>query len=614
MNDDALLNEIALLLSQLRVARRAIEDIERSTARYNNFAFAAALSAGTGFGAPPLFGGALKVWVVNINDLAPSAGGGFIEQLLGGLGRFFGGFGGGFIGGILGGVSLPVLIGQVHNIAASVERILARIGVNKSSPGAPGTATPPEPEGPGLLQELKEWKGIFTTFTALFQAASGNPVQAESTASSMTDGAQRWLRIVEASSGVIDGIDRVVRGLTILIPVLVGALAELVARLDQMKLAVVELLRFLLQEIFLLRGVLLAAIFDTIAAIARLVSAVLSILSEGLSSIATNIFGLFKDIFSASLNIIQFLADGLQNTVNAVVRWLVNIIGQALSSIASSVIFQELVHVVDVLPLVLPPLVIALQGVGAASAIDDAALSEARKLNEKAMASLPKAAAGNSALDLAAPPSIAATLLPPDTTPKLLDNVDKSLESAKSKITDTLDAASGMLDTVTQQLQDSVKDKGFTDSLRGYTDTLRANSETLAKAISLQTEAGAHLETGGPKTGLEDIAIAYETWLKDGGLKQILVNFTDYFKKPEGIGPLKDKVFGPAVLDRPRATVDIQDVVIQVSEPSEATAPKSAEGHGAQDSDEIFHRFLEFMHDLTERGMKFTPGSPVLQR
>ncbi len=37
---DELIHQIGLLLSQLRVARRAMEDIERSTARYNSFAFA----------------------------------------------------------------------------------------------------------------------------------------------------------------------------------------------------------------------------------------------------------------------------------------------------------------------------------------------------------------------------------------------------------------------------------------------------------------------------------------------------------------------------------------------------------------------------------------------
>ena len=59
--DDDLLTNIGLMLTQVRYARRALEDIERSTARYAGFAFASALSAGPAFGAPPMLDGALKV-------------------------------------------------------------------------------------------------------------------------------------------------------------------------------------------------------------------------------------------------------------------------------------------------------------------------------------------------------------------------------------------------------------------------------------------------------------------------------------------------------------------------------------------------------------------------
>src|SRR4051812_36846806 len=130
--DDDLVQEIGLLLTQLRYARRSLEDIERSTARYASFAFASALAAGPRFGEPPMFGGALKVYVVNINDLAPGGGvAGLLEGLLGGIGRLFGGFFGGLVGGTIGGVALPYMIHQVEKIAASVERIVKQLGVPK---------------------------------------------------------------------------------------------------------------------------------------------------------------------------------------------------------------------------------------------------------------------------------------------------------------------------------------------------------------------------------------------------------------------------------------------------------------------------------------------------
>ena len=42
MDEDALIGQIGLLLTQLRYVRRALEDIERSTARYASLSIAAA--------------------------------------------------------------------------------------------------------------------------------------------------------------------------------------------------------------------------------------------------------------------------------------------------------------------------------------------------------------------------------------------------------------------------------------------------------------------------------------------------------------------------------------------------------------------------------------------
>ncbi len=86
MNEDMIIMQIGLILTQLRAARRAVEMIERSTANYAGGTFVQAAALGARFGAPPLENGALRVYVVNINDLAPG-GGTFLEQILGGVGR-----------------------------------------------------------------------------------------------------------------------------------------------------------------------------------------------------------------------------------------------------------------------------------------------------------------------------------------------------------------------------------------------------------------------------------------------------------------------------------------------------------------------------------------------
>jgi hypothetical protein len=614
MGDD-LLTAIGLMLTQLRVARRALEDIERSTARYNSFAFASALSAGASFGAPPMFGGALKVWIVNINDLAPGAGDGFLEQLLGGLGRFLGGLGGGALGGILGGWKLPDMIGQIQKIADTVERILIRLGVDLS--GAAKKDTGKKTEEPGLLDTLNQWIGVMKAFTGLFQAGAGKPEEAQKTADSLTPGAERWLAIVKSASELMNGIDRVVQGLIFLVPIVVGALAELITRLDTIKLAILDLLQFLLQELFILRGVLLVTIYDTLSAAAKLASSILGILSVAMNSIAASIFRILQDIFDAAIATIKFLSDGLQNTVDTVARWLVDTIGDVLFSIGDSIVFREIVHIVDVLPAILPPLVYAIRGEDAFKALDTAALTAAAGKTVAGPAAPGTPGARRSA-GLVSPPLISTTLTPPADFATLSSTVGTALSDVNAQLKNTFGTATGALNIMSQQLDDAAKDKTFTDGLKQHTDEVRANSKTLADALKLaQDQAIANAKAERPKTGLDVIAKAYEDWLAGNGLQSLLTNVTEYFKKSAVADVFKDKAVGPSAIDRPRATVDIQDVVIELEPPAPPQpGPKEGELIAKEPGltrDDLLKMLAELSHELTERGFKFAPGSLIMQ-
>src|SRR5690606_20550494 len=132
--DEELNNSIALLLTQTRFARRALEDIERATASYGSFAFTSVIAAGKRFGEPPLFDGALKVHIVNIGDLAPGSGfGALIEGLLGGAGRFAGNLIGGIFGGAIASPILAWNLPAIERLAGRIENILRLLGI--------GTAT-----------------------------------------------------------------------------------------------------------------------------------------------------------------------------------------------------------------------------------------------------------------------------------------------------------------------------------------------------------------------------------------------------------------------------------------------------------------------------------------
>lgn len=597
MDEDDLINAIGLLMTQLRVARRALEDIERSTARYNNFAFAAALSAGAKFGEPPMFGGALKVWVVNINDLAPGAGGGFIEQLLGGIGRLFGGFGGGLLGGTVGGVALPIMIGQVQKIADSVERILMRLGIDLSADKKKGEE---DQKGPGLISTLTGLKDIFTTFTSLFLAASGKPGEAEKNSTSLTPGAERWLAIVKSTSDLMTGIDRVIQGLTFLIPIVVGALAEFIVQLDRIKLAVVQLLQFLLRELFLLRGVVLVTFYDTLSAVAKLASSIMGILSVAVNSIVSSMFNIFGEVFKAAIAAIKFISDGLQTTIDRIARWLVDVIGDVLFTIGDSLVFREVVHVVQMLPGILPPLVLAIRGEKAFSSIDTEALKKAAAVTTAA-AARPGTGLGSSTLP--SPPLISETLQSKKQFDDLTATVGDSLGKVNSQLNNTFGTATGAFKAIQNQLDDAVKDKTFTDTLQPHIAEVRKNSETLADALKRSEEAAAQAASKHPATGLEVIATAYEEWLKSNGLKQLLDNVTDYFKRPEAGDVFRDKAVGPTTIDRPRATVDIQDVIIQLKPPdTDSVEGKGSKQPGAMASDELLELFFEAVRDFSQRG------------
>jgi len=67
--EDTIITQLGLLLTTMRYSRRALEDIERSTAKYTGLAFAPLFAEAPKFGQPPMLNGALKVYIVNINDL-----------------------------------------------------------------------------------------------------------------------------------------------------------------------------------------------------------------------------------------------------------------------------------------------------------------------------------------------------------------------------------------------------------------------------------------------------------------------------------------------------------------------------------------------------------------
>jgi hypothetical protein len=614
--DGDLVTQIGLMLTQLRYARRALEDIERSTQRYTTFAFAGALSVGPGFGAPPMFGGALKVHVVNINDLAPGGGmAGLLEGLLGGVGRFFGGLFGGFVGGTIGGIALPVMIAKIETIVAAIERISARLGTSKEPvPGTGQAAKPAEANG-GLLGKLDEIKGVVDSFTALFQAAAGQPKQAGETANPLTPAGERWLRILETANMLISGISLVIKGLTLLIPEVIGAIAYLFNKLDAIKLAVIELLQFILKEALLLRGVALTVLFDTLSAAAKLAANVLGILGVTISDVIKSIFGIFNSVFDAALAAIDFLSKGLAATVDALLKWLTQSVITVLTVLGDTRVFRVAVYAIQSLPYILPSL-IQLKNDRTISKEDQEALDNAKKLTIA-----PPAAPGASAVTLPLFPQVSATLLDPDAVKALHGTIDKSQTTVTTLMGQLFDDTSKGMQRLGDRLDAAASDKVFNEALEKHTKALSERASALADALApAQEKAEA---AGKQPSGFGVIAKAYEDWLSsDTGLKSLLGHITDFIKETPTSGPqaeasLPAKVKPLSMIDRPRATVEIDDLVIQLAPPPERELPGGVPGVMKALSDhspeEFLRAIVELMHEMDQRGMSFGPGSLALQ-
>jgi hypothetical protein len=606
--EEEIITQLGLILTQLRFTRRAVEDIERSTARYGGFTFATALAAGPRFGEPPMVSGALKVYVVNINDLAPGGGiGGFLEGLLGGIGRFFGSFFGGLVGGTISGVSLPFMIGQLNRLAERIERILTLVGVGTR----PATAATPEPAraetaggGLNLTATLAQVERVVNTFTALFQAASTGPEAAARTSSfPSTPGGERWLAMLTTASAILTGIAHVVDGLVLLVPILIGALAFVITRLDDVKLAFMDMLQFVLRNVLLLRGVVLTTLFDTVAAAARLGANVLGILATAVERILGSLFTMVGTLLDVAVSAIRFVANGLQRTIDALLRWLVETAFVVLTRLGDTLVFRFIVHVVQLLPGIIPPLWELKFGKTFTGSISAPPLG-------------PPAFPGALA-PLPAFPDLAAIITPSATA------FGTSVTTAAGTLTREMRGIFGAGGSALAGLSGSLEraaagEARASERLGEHYRTVRDRSRDFAAALTPAVEASRRE----PATGFEAIAQAYESWLGTGGLDTLLGTITEHFRRGPTTGAaaatsLPGTVATGAVGERPRATIEIDAITIELAPPPTGAAAATTGGVSSitpeQPEQVSLSMLTELFHELEERGWNPALGPLVTQ-
>jgi hypothetical protein len=542
--DGEIVTQLGLLLTQMGYARRALEDIERATARYAGIAVNLT-GGGRPFGAPPMLDGALKVYVINLGDLlADRSGPGLLEGLLGGAGRFLGGFIGGAAGGVLGGIALPYNLAQVAAITKSVAEILARLG-----------SDPDKGQG-GFWTHLSELNAFVDKVRALFTTLTPKPAQsakpaaaAAATGEGFGPPPQAWLDTFQKLREVIDG-------LTTLVPLLVGALADLLYRLGDIRAAVAGFLDFVLERTLLLRGVILVTVFDTVAAAADLGAQVLTVMAGAAGPMLTSVVKVVDALLDVGISGLALLGAGLKKIVDGLMVFLSQGIGNLLLFLGDTRVFRVIVHLVDVLPLVLPALLRLFDK--QLTPEETTALTAAKNVATQG----PKAGFTAPPGQIAAFPDLGAAALAGGPLRQFQDDLKSASTRAVTAVHDGITAAAQASYQIANTAAGAVK-KADTQL---DTDLGRVGSS----AVELQKAfAAAEARTAPPaaKSGLAAVAEAYESWLAKDGMRTLLGALNRELAAsaatPEGAGGLAGRIAAAGGEGR-QATVEVGEVVVEL--------------------------------------------------
>ncbi|MES2055448.1 MAG: hypothetical protein V4564_05855 [Pseudomonadota bacterium] len=624
--DDFVAAAIGALLTQLRSARRALEDVQRSTSRYGGFEFSKAFASGERFGAPPLFDGALMVHVVNINDLAPgNSFGGFIEAMLGGVGNFFGNLIGGVVGGTLSGLALPKMIERLDRIVPKIGEIIDKLGIGKDKAKPDDAKSAPEAQaktGESLLATFEGIRDLVKDVTALFEVGAGKGTDgaadaARTSQKPLTETGERWMAILNGVNIFLERTNRLVEGLILLIPMAVGAIAFLIANLAEIRRALLETIQFLLRNALVLRGVLLTIVFETVASAARLAANIVGIIGDTILSVLTAIFAIIKKLLEAAFDALEALASALKEVVEKLLTWLVDGLFNVLRAIGDLTVFRTVDHLVKVLPALL-------------SAIYMLKASKALPADVQGMLTAAHDAAFNPAPAAAAQPGTGGPVVNqgPATTAQIIGKfpdfgtdfkalgatLGSAVDATGADVVNDVKVSIGSITTtlggVSGRFDKAARDEATFSSgvLTKYGAQITANAGDLTKAITTPVAADT------APTGFELIAKSYEQWLTGGGMKSVLdeasKHFTDAPKQGDG-APTGALRLLRGQFDRPRASIEIDEVEI-VIQPGEAPmkfekSPPSEWGPGdfpTHSDENIWLAVRRHERELEDRGIR----------
>jgi hypothetical protein len=375
----------------------------------------------------------------------------------------------------------------------------------------------------------------------------------------------------------------VIGGLIILVPIVTGALASLVVRLDDIKLAVLGVLTFAVENTLVLGSVIVVTVADTIAAAADLGGRVLGIIAglvdQVLASATTVIEAAVKAIFAA----IRLLGTGLKTTVDALLPWMVGVIGYVLNVLGDTSVFRFMYHLADILPRVLPAIA-EIKG----TPLSKDALDELKKMTPGmpppaapgAAPELPKMADFGAAFDKAG-------------VKDFTDSLHAAGATLRAETHRSLGASQGALEDIGKTVRSRISaGGGYREDLDRHLVNIKADSKVLASTLEDARKKAA----AAPRSGLTEVAEAYETWLRKGGMATLMQSIDkELARSPRLLEAVGAATTGASAY---RATVEIDAVVVELNPQGERV--RELLDHGAAPSPIAAWR--SWVQEIEERG------------
>jgi hypothetical protein len=545
VDEEELITQMGLLLSQVRFSRLALENIERSTSKYAGLSITLAGAGTAALGAPPLLNGALKVHVVNLGDLAGASLGDTIFGILGGAGRFLGGFFGGLVGGTVSGFAFPYTVGQINSITKNITELLTLLGAKGEQTSDKG--------GTGFLGMLESLNGTLDKVRDVLTGATSAPGEAGAL------NVEKWVELARQVKPIING-------LIIVAPLLTGTLASVLNRLPGIQNGVLDLLEFAVRNALRLRAVVFAVVIDTVALAGRLVSGVLGIVSTAVGNVIGSVFLVIRTALDAALEIIRLLGPGLATTVNQLIDFLNNDVVGTLNAIGDTALVKLIWHFTLTLPLILPALA-HIKGITLSKEETDA-LEEAKKL-------------GKAASTTAARPTILSrfpdfsTLISDADRKAAMSKLDDLGTKIKTETASAFGSASGAVTKSAALISKELAgmDAGLDKELKTRLDEAGKQADSVGAALAKAKAA----KSGLPQ--VDEVAKRYEEWLAAGGLAGLMTAVRAQLDLDAAAKPPEESIVGRAALTAPAATpkpvpVEIDRIEIRLVKPKKEGAPK----------------------------------------